>query len=176
MLVPAFRNVSVFYEAGTLSQPVYLRPLAVPTVFLDHSGQQLYTLGNGQFRSPVTLSQVPEMAIRAILDVEDHTFYQHGAIDLRSIARAVVVDATGGAGLQGGSTITQQLVKQEVLTPQRTLSRKIKEVFIAFRLAHQLSKNQILQDYLNHTELTLFRRLQLSILVHLSARSAGRAE
>ncbi len=149
LLVPAFRNVSVFYESGTLSQPVYLRPLAVPTVFLDRNGQQLYMLGNGQFRSPVTLSQVPETAIRAILDVEDHTFYHHGAIDLRSIGRAIVVDATGGAGLQGGSTITQQLVKQEVLTPQRTLSRKIKEVFIAFRLAQQLSKNQILQDYLN---------------------------
>ncbi|NNN11330.1 MAG: hypothetical protein HKL83_05640 [Acidimicrobiaceae bacterium] len=149
LLVPAFRNVSVFYESGTLSQPVYLRPLAVPTVFLDRNGQKLYTLGNGQFRSPVTLNQVPKTTVRAILDVEDHTFYQHGAIDLRSIGRAIVVDATGGAGLQGASTITQQLVKQEVLTPQRTLSRKIKEVFIAFRLTHQLSKNQILQDYLN---------------------------
>ncbi|NNN16203.1 MAG: hypothetical protein HKL82_10150 [Acidimicrobiaceae bacterium] len=149
LLVPAIRNTSVFYERGALSQPLTLRTASIPSVFLDRYGKEIYSLGNGQYGLPLQLSQIPKLAVRAVLDVEDHAFYVHGPIDIRSIARAVVADSGGTAGLQGGSTITQQLVKIAILTPQRTLSRKIHEVVTAFRLEHQMTKNQILQDYLN---------------------------
>ncbi len=145
---PTLQSFSVFKEPGTLSSPLTLRPLAVPSQILDSQGNLLYLVQNGQYRTPIKLSQVPPMVRSAVLDVEDHTFYEHGPIDLRSIVRALANDFRGG-GLQGGSTITQQLVKNAILTPQRTISRKLQEAVLSFRLAGQMTKNQILERYLN---------------------------
>lgn len=148
-LFPALRNVSLVSEPGTLSTPLKLRTLSVPSQILASDGSTLYTVGNGQFVKPIALADIPHLVVRAVLDVEDHAYYIHGALDLRAIVRAATADASGGGGLQGGSTITQQLVKNDILTPQRNLSRKIHEAILSYRLAGQLSKNQILNDYLN---------------------------
>ncbi|TAN20248.1 MAG: hypothetical protein EPN30_10820 [Actinomycetota bacterium] len=149
LLFPAFSNLTLFSEPGTLSTPIQLRALAYPSRFYDSQGKLLYVMQTNGFRIPVTLSQVPQNVVNAVLDVEDHTFYQHGPIDLKSIARAFSADVSGGTILEGGSTITQQLVKNTVLSPQRTLSRKIQEAIDAYRIEGQMSKNQILEEYLN---------------------------
>ncbi len=148
-VVPAASTLTNLKEPGSLSDPLHLRLAEAPSVILARNGSTLYTIGSGQFVQPVKLSQVPKMVVNAVLDVEDHAFYVHGALDLKSIVRALVADSSGNQGLQGGSTITQQLVKNAILTPQRTLSRKIHEAVLAYRLFGQLSRTQILQDYLN---------------------------
>ena len=148
-VMPTIQNFSVLKEPGTFSSPLTLRPLAIPSQILDSQGNLLYLVQDGQYRTPIALSQVPPLVRAAVLDVEDHSFYQHGPLDFRSIVRALISDFKGGGGLQGGSTITQQLVKNAILTPQRTLSRKLQEAILSYRLAGQMSKSQIFGRYLN---------------------------
>ena len=90
-----------------------------------------------------------KVLITAVLDTEDHRFFVHGGFDIPSTIRALAADSSGSGGIQGGSTIAQQLVKQTYLTSQRKLSRKIKEAVLADRLERKYTKNQILQAYLN---------------------------
>ncbi len=100
-------------------------------------------------RDLVRLDDVPQHLIDAILAVEDSRFYTHEGIDLRSILRALWVDIKAGAIVQGGSTLTQQLVKNFFLTQERRISRKINEIFMALILEMRYSKNEILEAYLN---------------------------
>jgi membrane peptidoglycan carboxypeptidase len=118
------------------------------TVYADDGHTVLGVLKGPATRRPVQLDQVSKTMVTAVLDTEDHGFYQHGGFDVTSIIRALVNDAQGNA-LQGGSTIPQQLVKQIYLTPARTLSRKIREAVLADRLEQHYSKDRILQAYLN---------------------------
>src|SRR5436853_384624 len=97
-----------------LSQPVRLKPLDVPSKVYDTKGNLLAVLQDADYRAPITLSQVPPTVVHAVLDAEDATFYQHGALDFRSILRAFKSDVSSGGVVQGGSTITQQLVKNSV--------------------------------------------------------------
>ncbi len=149
VIVPVVGNASSLSQPGSLSQPVTLRPITSPSEIEAANGQPLYLIGASQYHPTVNLSQVPRGVTKAILDVEDHTYYLHGAIDLKGIARALLADLSGGQILQGGSTITQQLVKNAVLNQQRTISRKIREAILAFRIEGQMSKQAILQRYLN---------------------------
>jgi len=119
------------------------------TLYADDGKTVLAVLHGPALRKPVPLSRISKTMISAVLDTEDHRFYLHGAFDIYSTLRALSVDASGAGGLQGGSTIPQQLVKQVYLTPARTLSRKIKELVIAERLVSHYSKDQILDTYLN---------------------------
>ncbi len=118
------------------------------TVYAADHKTVLAVLRGPELREPVALSAVSKELVTAVLDTEDHGFYVHGGFDLRSIARAAVHDVSG-QGLQGGSTIAQQLVKQVYLTPSQTLNRKIREVVLADRLEREYSRNAILQAYLN---------------------------
>ncbi len=130
-------------------EPVHLRPLSTPSKVYDSKGNLIAVLSDSNYRIPVPLSQIPPVVIHAVLDVEDNTFYSSGPVDLRGILRALRTDLLSGGIVQGGSTITQQLVKNAVLTPKRTLGRKLTEAVLSFRLAKQMSKNQILGRYLN---------------------------
>jgi penicillin-binding protein 1A len=135
--------------AQEISLPPITNRLQEPsTVYADDGQTVLATLSGPEFRQPVALSQVSKTLVTAVLDTEDHGFYLHGGFDVPSIVRAFVDDAQG-TGLQGGSTIPQQLVKQLYLTSERTLSRKIREAVLADRLEQRYSKDQILQAYLN---------------------------
>jgi membrane peptidoglycan carboxypeptidase len=100
-------------------------------------------------RKLVTLANVSDPAQKAVLAAEDRGFYSEPGISPRGIFRALVANLKGGGVQQGGSTITQQYAKNAYLTQQRTFSRKIKEFFISLKLSHKLSKNQILENYLN---------------------------
>ncbi|HEX3426961.1 MAG TPA: transglycosylase domain-containing protein [Acidimicrobiales bacterium] len=113
------------------------------------NGTQLAAINTGQNRVAVSLNQVPQVAIDAVVATEDHNYYQHGGVDLVGVLRALASDLRGQGNLQGGSTITQQYVKQAYLNSQRTLLRKIKEAALAVRLQRTLTKNQILERYLN---------------------------
>lgn len=91
---------------------------------------------------------MPKHLQEAFISIEDARFYEHGGIDIRGTARALVVTLTGG-DVQGGSTITQQLAKNAFLTNERTITRKIKEAFIARQLEERYTKDEILNMYLN---------------------------
>ncbi len=107
---------------------------------------QLY-LDNRQI---VRLSHVSTIAQQAVVDTEDSGFYQHGALDLRGLFRALVADVKAGAPSQGGSTITQQLVKNAVLgDASQTFARKFQELAIAMQVEQKYTKDQILELYLN---------------------------
>ena len=97
----------------------------------------------------VHLSELPPYLPKAFVAIEDRRFYEHFGIDPVGIARAVVRDAAGRGGVEGGSTLTQQLAKNLFLTQERTISRKIQEAILALWLERKYSKDQILELYLN---------------------------
>ncbi len=100
-------------------------------------------------RQPVDLSKVLKQLQQATLAVEDARFYEHRGIDPKGILRAAMVNFTAGSIQQGGSTITQQLVKNVWLSQERTIDRKLKEVLLALQFERKFSKDEILQMYLN---------------------------
>jgi penicillin-binding protein 1B len=102
-----------------------------------------------QERRVVSLSQVPPLMIKAILAVEDERFYSHFGIDPFSVLRAFLVNLRSGGVVQGGSTLTQQLMKNFFLDDERTMRRKLKEALMALIVERKYSKNEILENYLN---------------------------
>jgi penicillin-binding protein 1A len=101
-------------------------------------------------RTVIPMSQVPRHVVLSVLAAEDADFYEHEGLDYYGILRAVLRDIIEGRAAQGGSTITQQVVKLMLLTPERTISRKIKELILARRLENELTKDEILHLYLNN--------------------------
>ncbi len=101
-------------------------------------------------RTVIPMSEVPRHMVLSVLAAEDADFYEHEGLDYNGIVRAVGRDIVAGRAAQGGSTITQQVVKLMLLTPERTLSRKVRELILARRLENELTKDEILHLYLNH--------------------------
>ncbi len=97
----------------------------------------------------IYISELPQMYLNAVISVEDHRFYKHGAIDTIAIGRAIVNDIKAMDFLEGGSTITQQLSKNEYFTQEKQITRKIAEVFMAFHIEKNCEKNEILELYIN---------------------------
>lgn len=104
-------------------------------------------------RVPSPLAQIPKLVQQAVISIEDERFFDHMGIDLISITRALVTNILAARLVQGGSTITQQLAKNLFLSPKRTLTRKLLEVPTAFSLERHLSKDQLLELYLNEVYL-----------------------
>ena len=98
---------------------------------------------------PARLSQMPQHVPLAFLAIEDRRFYQHGAMDPRGVLRALAANLRAGGVVEGGSTISQQLARNLFLTPDRTFRRKVQEVLLAARLERMLSKDELLELYLN---------------------------
>ena len=120
------------------------------TKIYDRTGQVLlYDYNRDARRDVVPLSAISPNAINATIAIEDSTFYEHGGIRIASIIRAMLVDVLGGSLSQGGSTITQQVVKNTLLTNKKSIVRKIHEWVLAIKLEQVYSKNQILAAYLN---------------------------
>ncbi len=118
------------------------------TKILDRNGQLLYDMYEDVNRVPVKLEDVPVYLREATIAVEDKDFYKHGGFDPKGILRATFNTVVRGK-LQGGSTLTQQLVKNVLLSSERTLSRKFKELVLAIQIERKFNKDQILQMYLN---------------------------
>ncbi|MFH0810886.1 MAG: PBP1A family penicillin-binding protein [Pseudomonadota bacterium] len=100
-------------------------------------------------RIPVRLSQVPMVLRQAVVAIEDQNFYHHIGIDFEGIVRAVYADLRAGEFVQGASTITQQLARGLFLTPEKNLSRKLKEALLALQIERRYTKDEILERYLN---------------------------
>ncbi len=100
-------------------------------------------------RIPVTIAGVPELLVKAILAAEDDRFYQHPGVDYQGLLRAVAVMIRTGEKAQGGSTITMQVARNFFLSSERTFARKLSEILLSLRIEHELSKNEILELYLN---------------------------
>ena len=124
------------------------RDIPVSTKIYDRHGVLLYSFYAEENRSLITLDKLPKYVIDATLAIEDKNFYSHPGFDLWAITRAFVSNLTN-QNLQGGSTLTQQLIKSALLTPERTIPRKIKEIILAFWAERIYSKEEILTMYLN---------------------------
>src|ERR1700694_994714 len=135
--------------SGVAKDETNLAELSQNSTVFAADGSVLAVLHADENRVPVTLDAVPPGLVQAVLDTEDARFWTHGAVDFRSTGRALSADVRSGGVKEGGSTITQHLVKNALLTPHRNLDRKVQEAVIALRLARKLSKRQILQRYLN---------------------------
>jgi len=120
-----------------------LDPLLIGSVFPVH----------GEDRIVLTPNDVPEMLVTFLKTIEDRRFDEHNGVDLRSILRAIWADVRAGHMVQGGSTLTQQLVKNYFLTDERTFGRKLKEAVMAMRLEAHYTKEEILIAYLNEIDL-----------------------
>lgn len=97
----------------------------------------------------VTIDKIDEDFLQAIVSIEDHRFYEHGAIDVKSIIRASIANIKEGKIVQGGSTITQQLAKNIYFDGERKFSRKVAELIVANKLENNYSKDEILELYVN---------------------------
>ncbi len=126
-----------------------LRDLGERSEMYASDGEFLTFLVEEQNRELVELSQIPREVIWSVLAMEDFQFYEHNGVNARGTFRALVENLNAGGIAQGGSTITQQLVKNAILTSDQNLNRKTTEAFYALRLEKQLSKDQILERYLN---------------------------
>ena len=124
-------------------------PLVQTTFFYAAGGERIAALSNGQNRETVRLRDVPKVVIDAVLAAEDRRFYEHRGVDPLGIARALYRDALRTGGRQGGSTITQQYVKNVYVGRAVSLRRKLREAAIAIKLERKLSKDAILERYLN---------------------------
>ena len=125
-----------------------VRPPASSQIY-DINGNELANIHAEENRVPVSIRQIPKDLQNAFVAVEDNRFYDHIGVDPKGILRAVVSNITSNEVAEGGSTITQQLAKNAYLTQERTMKRKIQEVFLALRLEQQYTKQEILELYLN---------------------------
>lgn len=114
----------------------------------DRNGKLLYTIYTSKNQTYVSLSKIPKSLQQATIAIEDKDFYKHGPVDVRGIIRAAYSTLIKKK-TQGGSTLTQQLVKTSLLTPEQTIQRKIKEIILSFVVEATHSKNSILEMYLN---------------------------
>ena len=116
----------------------------------DGNGSLVTTIKGSQNRVPVPLSQIPQQIQNVFLAAEDLRFYQHHGLDLIRFAGAVIANLQEGSYAQGGSTITMQLIRQSHLSTQKTIARKLEEIYLAFDMERQLTKDQIMEMYLNY--------------------------
>lgn len=118
------------------------------TKIYDRNGTLLYQLYASQNRTSVPLQSIPKHFQQATIAIEDKDFYRHPGFDVAAIIRSTVENLSGG-DLQGGSTITQQLIKSTLLSPETSFKRKFKEIILAFWAERIYDKNQILEMYFN---------------------------
>lgn len=122
--------------------------LQIPMQVYSADGELMAQYGEKR-RIPLTLNQIPPVMVKAFIATEDSRFYEHHGVDPVGIFRAASIALFSGHASQGASTITQQLARNFFLSPEKTLIRKIKEVFLAIRIEQLLSKDEILELYLN---------------------------
>lgn len=122
----------------------------VSTQVFDRNGRLLYEIYGNENRIPINIDDLPEHVLQATVAIEDKKFYSHHGLDLTGLLRASLKNFSSAGSLQGGSTITQQLVKNALLSNEKTLQRKIKEAVLAVMTEIIYSKKEILEMYLNY--------------------------
>ncbi len=140
----------VAYLAITAPLSKSLQPIAPPQITLLTSDGQPFARNGAVVDDPVQVAELPDHVKEAFMAIEDRRFYSHWGVDPRGLARALWSNFSGSGMTQGGSTITQQLAKTTFLTPERSLTRKAREMMIAFWLEAWLTKDEILERYLSN--------------------------
>ncbi len=125
-----------------------IRP-AVSSQIFDANGKLITTIHSVENRLPVSINKIPKNLQNAFIAAEDVRFYQHSGIDPRGILRAIWSNMTDRGISEGGSTITQQLARNALLSQDQTIKRKIQEAFLSLQIERQYSKNEILEMYMN---------------------------
>jgi len=126
------------------------RDIVQSTKIYDRKGETvLYEIFTGERRTLVELSDISRYLVFATVAAEDKYFYEHQGFSLKSTIRAILVNIFRGGRVQGGSTITQQLVKNAILSPEKTYARKIRELILAYQIERKFTKDEILKMYLN---------------------------
>jgi penicillin-binding protein 2A len=122
--------------------------LAQSTVIYDADGEVASKISANK-NEGISIDQIPDHMKNAVIAIEDHRFYEHGGIDLKGIGRAFFTNVKAGGIVEGGSTLTQQLTKNALLSAEKTYKRKLEEFFLALEIEKEYSKDEILQMYLN---------------------------
>jgi penicillin-binding protein 1A len=154
-LVAALCALSVLASACGLRLPQLQEdPPPIPaldqtSVLYDDAGHELVRLHAAENRTVVPLSVIPTWMRQAVVAIEDERFFDHHGVDVKAMVRAAVTNARSGRIVQGGSTITQQLVKNTITGDDRTYARKLREAVLAYKLEDRYSKAEILERYLN---------------------------
>lgn len=129
---------------------INIKPTTDYTSFVyDENGVEIDTLSSGENRIYVKLDQIPKHLQEAVIAIEDERFYKHNGIDLLGIMRAIITNLKAGKIVEGASTITQQLIKNNALTSEQTFVRKIQEQYLALQIDALYDKDLILEYYLN---------------------------
>ncbi|WP_172622814.1 penicillin-binding protein 1A [Aquicella siphonis] len=122
--------------------------LQVPLQIFSHDGKLIATFGEKR-RIPIPYDQIPKPLIEAVLATEDQRYFQHSGVDIQGLGRAALALILTGRKLQGGSTITMQVARSFYLTRHKTFGRKLREILLAIKIEHRLTKEKILELYLN---------------------------
>ncbi len=143
--------VIVFLQMPSLDAILHeTRPAAI--VFLDKSGNEIRS-SNRIMGTPVSVDTLPPHVWQAIVAIEDKRFFEHGPVEFRAIARAMVSNLMHGRLAAGGSTITQQTAKNVFLSREKKISRKVQELILSYWLENRFTKNQVLDLYMNRVSL-----------------------
>ncbi|MDR5044972.1 PBP1A family penicillin-binding protein [Bacillus thuringiensis] len=149
-IVGLVAGVATFFvmikDAPKLEKTKLVNPLS--SKIYDKDGKLIYEYGKEK-RTNIMYGQIPKLVENAFLATEDARFYEHSGVDFKGTARAVLVSLKGDYGSQGGSTITQQVIKNYFLSMEKTSKRKAQEIYLAYKLEQQYSKHEILEMYLN---------------------------
>lgn len=149
MLIPVVFLGYIIYNFEYETQKLINYQPRLTTEVYDRNGNKIANLFSEEHRYYVSYENIPPRLIEALLAIEDTMFFEHHGVNPDAIARAIIKDVTSGKLKEGASTITQQLVKNTLLTREKKFSRKFKEVLYAIRIEQELSKEQILERYFN---------------------------
>jgi len=119
------------------------------SIILDRNGEKLAYVFKKQHRLYAQYDEIPGFLIEGLVAMEDTRFFEHNGVNPDAILRAIVKDIKAGSFVEGGSTLTQQLIKNKLLSNEKKLMRKVKEAILALKIEHELSKEEILERYLN---------------------------
>lgn len=147
MLLAAFAAIVIYPTLPSLEALTDYQP-KIPLRVYSIEGELIAEFGEER-RAVVAIKDVPPSMVSAILAAEDERFYQHGGVDYVGVARAAMSNLVSGGVRQGASTITMQVARNFFLSKEKTLTRKVNEILLAFKIEHSLSKDQILELYVN---------------------------
>jgi len=119
------------------------------SIIYDRNGEKLAYVFKKQHRLYARYDEIPGFLVEGLVAMEDTRFFEHNGVNPDAIMRAIVKDIQAGAFVEGGSTLTQQLIKNKILSNEKKLARKIKEAILALKIEHELSKEDIIERYLN---------------------------
>ncbi|MDE5592229.1 MAG: PBP1A family penicillin-binding protein, partial [Helicobacter sp.] len=149
--LPIIIMIGLYVDIKNDTEKIIHYEFPTATQIFDRKGRLIANLFEKEFRFYANFEEIPPRIIEALLAIEDTLFFEHSGINLDAIVRATLKNIRNARYVEGGSTITQQLIKNIALTRDKTIKRKLKELLLAIRLERNLSKEKILELYLNYT-------------------------